>query len=180
MAVYPHYEHAISYKRLLKLFDGLYGLKISQAAMANLFQRVKPSFDAQFSAILARLRQSRIGCSDETGAPVKGRNAWEWIFQNDEVCVHVIGNSRAKAMAEEVMDGHGPAIWVSDLVPRRCKWNSTGLSSAESGGITGSANPGEFHSTPPRSLRSLRRPTGPRGGMANLSGPSVARLSVRH
>jgi transposase len=131
MAVYPRYQHAISYKRLSKLFDDLYGLKISQAAMANLFQRVKPSFDAQFSAILARLRQSRIDCSDETGAPVKGRNAWEWVFQNDEVCVHVIGNSRAKAVAEEVMDGHGPAIWVSDLVPRRCKWNSTGLSLAD-------------------------------------------------
>ncbi len=115
MAVYLRYEHAISYKRLSKLFDDLYGLKISQAAMANLFQRVKPSFDAQFSAILARLRQSRIVCSDETGAPVKGRNAWEWVFQNDEVCVHVIRNSRAKAVAEEVMDGHRPAIWVSDL-----------------------------------------------------------------
>ena len=123
MAVYPRYEHAISYKRLLKLFDGLYGLKISQAAMANLFQRVKPSFDAQFSAILARPRQSRIVCSDETGARVRGRNAWEWIFQNDEVRVHVIRNSRAKAVAEEVMaeeamDGHGPAIRVSEPASR--------------------------------------------------------------
>jgi transposase len=114
-AVYLRYEHAISYKRLSKLFDDLCGLKISQAALANLFQRVKPSFDAQFSAILARLRQSRIVCSDETGARVKGRNAWEWVFQNDDVCVHVIRNSRAKAVAEEVMDGHKPAIWVSDL-----------------------------------------------------------------
>ena len=131
MAVYPRYQHAISYKRLSKLFDGLYGLKISQAAMANLFQRVKSSFDGLFSAILTRPRQSRIVCSDETGARVRGRNAWEWIFQNDEVRVHVIRNSRAKAVAEEVMDGHGPAIWVSDLVPRRCKWNSTGLSLAD-------------------------------------------------
>ncbi len=27
MAVYPRYEHAISYKRLSKLFDGLYGVR---------------------------------------------------------------------------------------------------------------------------------------------------------
>ena len=114
-AVYMRYEHAVSYKRLSKLFADLHGLKISQAALANLFKRVKPSFDAQFQAILARLRQSRVVCSDETGARVKGRNAWEWVFQNDEVCVHVIRNSRAKAVAEEVMDGHKPAIWVSDL-----------------------------------------------------------------
>lgn len=115
LAVYLRYQHAIGYQRLSKLFEDLHGLKISQGALAGLFQRVKPSFDAQVSAILARLRQSRIVCSDETGARVKGRNAWEWVFQNDQVCVHVIRNSRAKAVAEEVMAGHKPAIWVSDL-----------------------------------------------------------------
>ena len=115
LAVYLRYQHAIGYERLSRLFGDLYGLAISEGALANLFRRVKPRFDAQVSAILARLRQSRIICSDETGARVNGRNAWEWVFQNDEVCVHVIRNSRAKAVAEEVMDGHKPAIWVSDL-----------------------------------------------------------------
>ena len=115
LAVYLRYEHAIGYQRLSRLFADLSGLQISQGALANLFQRVKPSFEAQVRAILARLRQSRIVCSDETGARVKGRNAWEWVFQNDALCVHVIRNSRAKAVAEEVMAGHKPAIWVSDL-----------------------------------------------------------------
>ena len=115
LAVYLRYQQAIGYKRLSQLFEDLCGLKISQGALANLFQRVKPTFEAQLQAILARLRQSRIVCSDETGARVKGRNAWEWVFQNDEVCVHVIRNSRAKAVAEAVMAGHKPAIWVSDL-----------------------------------------------------------------
>ena len=115
LAVYLRYEHAIGYQRLSRLFADLSGLQISQGALANLFQRVKPSFDTQVQAILARLRQSRIVCSDETGARVKGRNAWEWVFQNDALCVHVIRNSRAKAVAEEVMAGHKPAIWVSDL-----------------------------------------------------------------
>ncbi len=114
-AVYLRYQHAIGYERLSKLFAELFGLKISEGALAGLFQRVKPSFDAQVSAILTRLRQSRIVCSDETGARIKGRNAWEWVFQNDQVCVHVIRNSRAKAVAEAVMDGHKPALWVSDL-----------------------------------------------------------------
>ncbi len=115
LAVYLRYQHAIGYRRLSRLFTDLYGLAISEGALANLFRRVKPSFDAQVSAILARLRQSRIVCSDETGARVNGRNAWEWVFQNEAVCVHVIRNSRAKAVAEAVMDGHKPAIWVSDL-----------------------------------------------------------------
>jgi transposase len=115
LAVYLRYSHAIGYQRLAKLFDDLYGLRISEGALANLLRRVKPNFETQVAAILARLRHSRIVCSDETGARVKGRNAWEWVFQNDDLSVHVIRNSRAKAVAEAVMGGHKPAIWVSDL-----------------------------------------------------------------
>jgi transposase len=33
------------------------------------------------------LRRSRLVCSDETSARVDGRNQWEWVFQNDEVCL---------------------------------------------------------------------------------------------
>ena len=112
MAVYMRYEHAVSYQRLSKLFADLHGLTISQAALANLFKRVKPGFDARFQAVLARLRQSRIVCSDETGARIKGRNAWERVFQNDEVCVHVIRNSRAQQSGEgggRGRDGRPPA-----------------------------------------------------------------------
>jgi transposase len=114
-AVYLRYQHAIGYERLTKLFAELFGLRISEGALANLLCRVAPAFDAQVEAILARLRRSRIVCSDETGARIEGRNAWEWVFQNDELSVHVIKNSRAKAVAEAAMAGHKPAIWVSDL-----------------------------------------------------------------
>ena len=103
------------YERLSKLCAELFNLQISEGALANLLCRVAPDFDAQVQAILTRLRRSRIVCSDETGARVKGRNAWEWVFQNHELSVHVIRNSRAAAVAEEVMAGHKPAIWVSDL-----------------------------------------------------------------
>jgi transposase len=115
LAVYLRYGQIIAYRRLAKLFGELWGVAISEGGLANLFQRARPSFDAQVQAILARLRASRIVCSDETGARIKGRNAWEWVFQNDELSFHVIKNSRAKAVAEAVMDGHKPAIWVSDL-----------------------------------------------------------------
>lgn len=35
-----------------------------------------------------------------------GRNAREWALQNDEVCVHAIRNSRARAVAREATAGH--------------------------------------------------------------------------
>ncbi len=115
LAVYLRYSHAIGYQRLAKLFGELWGLEISEGGLVNLFRRASTGFDAQVQAILARLRRSPVVCSDETGARIKGRNAWEWVFQNGEISVHVIRNSRAKAVAEAVMAGHKPAIWVSDL-----------------------------------------------------------------
>jgi hypothetical protein len=65
--------------------------------------------------ILARLRRSRIICSDETTVRVDGRTCWNWVFQNDQVVVHVVRNSRAASVVADVLAGHRPMIWVSDL-----------------------------------------------------------------
>jgi transposase len=53
--------------------------------------------------------------SDETGVRVNGKGHWNWVFQNTEVVIHVIRNSRGAGVVDEVMDGHRPVIWVSDL-----------------------------------------------------------------
>jgi transposase len=115
LAVYLRYGQAISYQRLSRLFADLYGLGISEGALANLFARVKPRFDDRAAVILERLRRSRLIASDETGARVNGRTEWEWVFQNDAICLHVIRPSRGRAVVAEVLAGHRPQIWVSDL-----------------------------------------------------------------
>uniref|UniRef100_UPI0019524753 IS66 family transposase n=1 Tax=Halomicronema sp. CCY15110 TaxID=2767773 RepID=UPI0019524753 len=52
---------------------------------------------------------------DETSARVQGKNQWEWVFQNEQVCLHVIRPSRGRAVIDEVMANHRPHVWVSDL-----------------------------------------------------------------
>jgi transposase len=42
-------------------------------------------------------------------------NQWEWVFQNDDVCLHVIRPSRSGDVIEEVLAGHCPEVWMSDL-----------------------------------------------------------------
>lgn len=115
LAVYLHYTHAIGYERLAALFGHLFGLAISEGALANLFRRAQPCFDAQVAGILARLRSSRLICSDETSARVQGHTHWQWVFQNAAVCLHVIRPSRGRAVPVEVLAGHRPRVWVSDL-----------------------------------------------------------------
>jgi len=54
-------------------------------------------------------------CSDETSVRIDGRTCWNWVFQNSEVVIHVIRRSRSAGVVAEVLDGHRPALWVSDL-----------------------------------------------------------------
>jgi transposase len=46
---------------------------------------------------------------------VDGRGCWNWVFQNAEVVIHVIRRSRGAGVVAEVLDGHRPVVWVSDL-----------------------------------------------------------------
>jgi transposase len=115
LAIYLRFTHAISYRRLSQLFLHLYALQISEGALDAMLQRAKPCFDTEVTAILARLRRSRIVGSDETTVRINGRTHWNWVFQNDQVVIHVVRNSRAAGVVTETMAGHRPSIWVSDL-----------------------------------------------------------------
>jgi transposase len=115
LATYLRYTHAISYERLAALLSQVFGLDISEGGLANLFQRVKGRLDHRVTEILTRLRSSRLICSDETSARVNGQQQWEWVFQNAEVCIHVIRPSRGQGVIHEVLGTHRPTIWVSDL-----------------------------------------------------------------
>ena len=103
LATYWRYTHAISDARLAALFTQVFGLDISEGALANLFQRVKPRLDHRVAAILTRLRSSRLMGSDDTSARVNGQPQWAWVFQNAPVCIHVLRPSRGQGVIQEVL-----------------------------------------------------------------------------
>jgi len=115
LASYLRYGHAISYERLSKLFGEMLGLKISEGGLSNLFKRLKSCTEPRVDEIKAEIRQSDIIYSDETSARVASKTQWQWVFQNKQACLHVIRPSRGKKVVEEVMAGHRPTYWGSDL-----------------------------------------------------------------
>ena len=115
LAMYLRFVHAVSYRRLSRLMLELYGLCISEGALDAAFRRSKPRFDADVVSILTRLRRARVICSDETSVRVDGQTRWNWVFQNEDVVIHVIRASRGAGVVGEVLDGHRPVLWVSDL-----------------------------------------------------------------
>ena len=116
LAVYLHHCQAIGFERLCALFQEVFGVTISEGALANLFRRVKPRFDEQAAAIKERVLHSPIVCSDETSARVQGRNWWEWVFLGTDTVLHVIEPSRGKKVPKGIFGERRPAIWVSDLL----------------------------------------------------------------
>jgi transposase len=115
LATTLRYEQAISYARLSRLFSEVFHLAISQGALSNLFGRIKTQLEPTIEAIVQRLRSARLVGSDETSARVEGKTVWEWVFQNAQVCLHVIRPSRGAEVIKEVMGAHRPEVWVSDL-----------------------------------------------------------------
>jgi len=109
------YSHGISYGRMQLMLLEVFGLEMSQGAIANLLSRVKGQLQSEMDGILAALRRARLVGSDETSARVNGKNQWEWVFQNEQVCFHIIRASRGADVIQEVMADHRPQVWVSDL-----------------------------------------------------------------
>lgn len=109
------YSHAISYSRMQQLMEEVFGLEISEGGIANLLERVKQQLSSTVNGVLTRIRQARVLGSDETSARVNGVNQWEWTFQNQDVCLHVIRASRGADVIREVLGDHRPQVWISDL-----------------------------------------------------------------
>jgi transposase len=109
------YSHGISYSRMQQMMTEVFGLEISEGSIANILSRVKGQLESEVELIHKALKNSRLVCSDETSARVNGKNQWEWVFQNDEVCFHIIRPSRGGDVIREVMGDHQPEVWVSDL-----------------------------------------------------------------
>src|SRR5215207_8632967 len=128
VAMRLRFAHHVSYRRLSRLLRDLYGPVISEGALDAAFRRTKPRFEAETAAsfafgpvvrTLARLRRARVVCSDETATRIGGQSCWNWVFQNAEVVIHVVRRSRGAGVVAEVMGGHRPALWVSDLYSAR-------------------------------------------------------------
>ncbi len=112
---YFHERHHVGYERLVEICRDLFGLQISEGgidlALRRLAERARPTYEA----IGAEVRAGPVIGSDETGARVAGKTAWQWVFQTPAASYHVIVPRRnADVIAAFLGDAH-PEGWVSDL-----------------------------------------------------------------
>lgn len=112
--LYLHHSHHVGFERLSRLMLEMFGLSISEGAIANSFERQVAPLEAAREAIKETLRKAAVIASDETTTRINGATVWQWSFVSDAAVLHEIAPSRAKAVAERVLGDHRPEVWVSD------------------------------------------------------------------
>ena len=114
MIAYLHGCQMIGFKRLTEVCQGLFGLTISQGAIANVLARVGEAIAAPAERIAAEVRASEVIASDETSARVKGKTWWQWTFGCATAVYHVIAPTRGKCVPTDFLGGVKPQMWLSD------------------------------------------------------------------
>jgi transposase len=104
----------VSYARMTEMLDGLFGLKISEGAIANMLSRAATPLAAKADIIAATVRASEVIASDETSARVSGKTHWQWTFGCDTAVYHLIAPTRGKVVPTEFLNGTRPRVWLSD------------------------------------------------------------------
>jgi transposase len=103
----------------------LFGLEISEGALANLLDDSSPAFADQTRRIKQRLLSGTALASDETSVRVGKTTFWTWVFHHGDSACFVIRPSRAKAVVAEFLGDFRPEIWISDRLAAQMGWATT-------------------------------------------------------
>jgi transposase len=114
LILHLHVTQAISFARLVRLMDEVFGVTISEGAIANIMARAEAPMIVAAEMIAQTVRASAVICSDETSARVKGKTWWQWVLMSSTAVYHLITDSRAAAVVTGFLQGARPEIWVAD------------------------------------------------------------------
>jgi transposase len=123
--VYLRFGQAIPFERLARLMHDLFGLEISEGALANLLDTSSPAFATQTRRIKQRLLSGTALASDETSVRVGKTTFWTWVFHHADSACFVIRPSRGKAVVAEFLGDFRPLIWLSDRLGAQRGWAIT-------------------------------------------------------
>ncbi|MEE3499904.1 IS66 family transposase [Acidiphilium acidophilum] len=114
LIIHLHITQAISFERLVIMMDEVFGVTISEGAIANILARAEAPLMAAAEPIAQAVRESPVIGSDETSARVGGSNWWQWVLLGSTAICHVIADTRAASVVADFLNGAQPEVWVAD------------------------------------------------------------------
>src|SRR6266571_4423140 len=114
LILHLHVTQAIGFERLVQLLDEVFGIRISEGAIANMLARAGTPLTAAAETTAAAVRSSKMVASDETSARVEGKNWWQWVLLSSTAVHHLIADSRGAAVLTDFLGETRPDVWVAD------------------------------------------------------------------
>jgi transposase len=114
LILHLHVTQAIGFERLVRLLDEVFGVRLSEGAIANMLARAGTLLTAAAETTAAEVRSSKVVASDETSARVEGKNWWQWVLLSSTAVHHLIADSRGAAVLTDFLGESKPEVWVAD------------------------------------------------------------------
>jgi transposase len=114
LIIHLHVTQAISFQRLVWLMAEVFGVSISEGAIANILARAQAPLVAAAEPLAQAVRTSPVVGSDETSARVSGKTWWRWVLLSSTAIYHVIADTRAAGVVTDFLNGAQPEVWVAD------------------------------------------------------------------
>src|SRR6266699_2779455 len=114
LILHLHVTQAIGFERLVRLLDEVFGIRISEGAIANMLARAGTPLTAAAETTAAEVRSSKVVASDETSARVEGKNWWQWVLLSSTAVHHLIADSRGAVVLTDFLGETKPDVWVAD------------------------------------------------------------------
>jgi transposase len=112
LIIHLHVTQAIGFQRLVRLMAEVFGVTISEGAIANILARAQAPLIAAVQPLAQAVRASPVVGSDETSARVGGKTWWQWVLLSSTAICHVIADTRAAVVVSTFMDGAQPQVWA--------------------------------------------------------------------
>ena len=114
LILHLHVTQAIGFERLVRLLDEVFGVRLSEGAIANMLARAGTPLTAAAETTAAEVRSSKVVASDETSARVEGKNWWQWVLVSSTAVHHLIADSRGAAVLTDFLGETKPDVWIAD------------------------------------------------------------------
>src|SRR5438132_1949223 len=114
LILHLHVTQAIGFERLVRLLDEVFGIRISEGAIANMLARAGTPLTAADETTAAEVRSSKVVASDEPSARVEGKNWWQWVLLSSTAVHPLIAGRRGAAVLTDFLGETKPDVWVAD------------------------------------------------------------------
>jgi hypothetical protein len=103
-------------RSVCKVFEGLFGLKLTPGGLTQALDRVADKLQPTFDQLIADLRRQPGVWADETSWWVGGPGWWLWTFTAPDLTVYHVDTSRGRDVVLDMLGTDFPGVLTSDCL----------------------------------------------------------------